>query len=311
MDERGFVRFLKQEFPFRFGLGIGDDTSVVPQGEGFQLVTTDILIEDVHFRLEYFTLEELAQKSLAVNLSDIAAMGGIPGYFYLGLGFPQHLGETQVREFFCGLKRGCREWAVDLAGGDFSVSSHLFIAITMIGHALKPVYRHGAQAGDLIGITGPPGESALGLKLLEKGTRNGYFVDKHKCVRPEIAKGQVLSQFATAMIDVSDGLLLDLQRLLDASGKGAVVFYDRLPISPQLTAVCRENQVDETGVVLSGGEDYVLLFTIPSGHEAALRDRGLEYSIIGEITAGPGQIEVRHGDRLIVPHTLGYDHFNR
>lgn len=311
MDEKEFVGFLKQEFPFRFGIGIGDDTSVVPQGNGFQLVTTDILIEGVHFSLDYFTLEELAQKSLAVNLSDIAAMGGIPGYFYLGLGFPKHLGEAQVQEFFRGLEHGCREWGVDLAGGDFSASPCLFISITLIGHALKPVYRHGAQTGDLIGITGPPGESALGLRLLKKGIRDGYFVDKHKFVRPELAKGQVLSQFAGAMIDVSDGLLLDLQRLLLASEKGAVIFYDRLPISPQLTATCRENQVDETEIVLSGGEDYVLLFTISPGREAALRDRGIGYSLIGEITAQTGSLEVRHGDRLITPKTLGYDHFNR
>jgi thiamine-monophosphate kinase len=309
MDEAKFVTFLKERFPFSYGIGIGDDTSVVKIGDDYQLITKDLLIENVHFSLDYYTLEEVALKSIAVNLSDIAAMGGKSQYFYLGLGFPKLLGEEANIAFFNALEKGCRQWQVELAGGDFSSAAHLYISITMIGRARKPIYRDNAQTGDLIGITGVTGESAIGLMLLKNGIRSGPMVEKHKTVVPEILKGPILANFVNAMIDVSDGLLIDLKRILTASAKGANIFYEKIPVTKEIRETCAQYHLDEHEPVLAGGEDYVLLFTIPPENEKALRKEKIDYYIIGEITPQPDDLLVLDKGKLIQPRINGYDHF--
>jgi len=284
---------------------------VVKAGDSYQLVTTDILIENVHFRMGDFTLEELALKSLAVNLSDIAAMGGIPRYFYLGLGFPREMGKKKLAVFFTGLEKGCRQWRVELAGGDYSASPLVFISVTVVGEARVPIYRDNARTGDLVGITGVTGESAIGLKMLLGGVRTGYFIRRHKRVNPEIEKGQVLSRYVNAMIDLSDGLLIDLNRVLTASGKGARLVYEKIPVTPQIKEICRQKGWNEYEAVLAGGEDYVLLFTIAGEKEIKLRNEnpGLEYYIIGEINDENGSLVVEdRGQPVRVAHP-GYDHF--
>ena len=309
MNEADFVRFLTATFPFTRGKGIGDDTSVVKCGHEYQLVTKDILIENIHFKLGDFTLGELALKSLAVNLSDIAAMGGEPQYFYLGLGFPGEIAGEKTVDFFKGLEKGCRQWQVELAGGDFSRSPLMVISITLVGKAVTPVYRSGARTGDLVGITGITGESAVGLKLLLSGVKTGYFVEKHKQVNPEIARGQILARYVNAMIDLSDGLLMDLNRILTASGKGARLFYEKLPVTPGIKKICRERGWNEHEIVLAGGEDYVLLFTLSRENELKLRKEKIEYYIIGEITGSSGSLKVEdRGKPVSVDHS-GYDHF--
>ncbi|UCH94890.1 MAG: thiamine-phosphate kinase [Candidatus Aminicenantes bacterium] len=313
MNEADFTAFLQETFPFSHGRGIGDDASVVKCGDVHQLISKDILIENIHFKLEHFTLEELALKALAVNLSDIAAMGGEPQYFYVGLGFPQRMKKETCLDFFKGLKKGCQQWRVELAGGDFSISPVMSISITVVGKAQKPIYRHDAQTHDLVGITGPTGESALGLKLLLQGIKNGYFVDKHKQVTSEIQKGQILSRYVHAMIDLSDGLLIDLNRVLTASKKGARLYYQKLPVSQNLKKVCRENGWDQYETVLAGGEDYVLLFTISRENQLKLRkeNQNLGYYIIGEVTGIPGVLTVEHRGKEIQTTYLGYDHFQQ
>jgi thiamine-monophosphate kinase len=309
MNEADFVTFLQDNFPFSRGKGIGDDASVVKTGNCFQLITTDLLIENIHFKLDHFTLEELALKSLAVNLSDIAAMGGEPQYFYLGLGLPPGLKKEKWVDFFTGLKKGCRQWNVELAGGDFSISALMLISITVIGKAQKPVYRHNAQAHDLVGVTGITGESALGLKLLLKGVKEGYFVDRHKQVTPGIRKGQILSRYVNAMIDLSDGLLIDLNRVLTASKKGARLVYENLPVTPDMKKICRENGWNEYEIVLAGGEDYVLLFTVSRENLVKLEKENPGYYIIGEIIDTPGRLEVVHHGKAVKTTCRGYDHF--
>ncbi len=311
MDEPEFVKFLQHEFPFKYGIGIGDDTSVVPvnRADGFQLITKDLLIEGVHFKLDYFSMEELALKALAVNLSDIAAMGGVPQYFYLGLGFPNHLAAEKTVPFFKGLAAGCSKWDVALAGGDYSASPVLVISITVVGKAQHPVYRHGANVGDLIGMTGVTGESALGLKLLLQGQHNAYFTRKHKEVNPELIKGPVLSRYVSAMIDISDGLLMDLNRILTASTKGARIVWEQIPITPELHSLCQETGWLEYDAVLAGGEDYGLLFTIAVEREKELRKEAIAYTIIGEITDSARSLVVEDRGKPIILPRLGYDHF--
>lgn len=309
MTEREFVARLRRRFRFRGGIGIGDDAAVFPAGARNELITKDLLIEDVHFRREWFTMAELAEKSLAVNISDIAAMGGRPDHFYIGLGFPPQLGEAALQSFYDGLHRGCRRWRVDLAGGDFSRAGSLFISITVVGYAEHPVLRRGARCGDVVCVSGPLGDSALGLQLLLRGRADSYWAGKHKKVRPAVDLGAALAGRAHAMMDVSDGLLLDLQRLLEASGgKGARLEYERIPVNPRLRRTAAAHGLDEERLVLAGGEDYVLLFTLPPTAVPPLQAQGLHFFPIGVVTSGPELLVTRSGRSIALPST-GFDHF--
>lgn len=308
MDEQKFVAYLKNKFPFSHGLGIGDDASVVRSGKYFQLISSDILIEDVHFRLRDISLPELALKSLAVNISDIAAMGGRAQYFYLGLGFPNHLSENDLRLFFKGLRQGCRKWDIELAGGDYSRSEKMSIAITIIGQSKKPALRSGARPGDWIAITGPTGESALGLQLLLSGKTASPFIRKHKLTIPQSQKGLLLAKYAHAMIDISDGLLLDLSRLLKASGAGGEIDYEKIPVSRPFKQLCRQYHYSEKDLVLAGGEDYQLLFAVSPRREISLRKTKIGYHIIGRVTAQK-LLRVRENGRPFKIPRLGFDHF--
>lgn len=313
MDEPRFVRLLEDWFPFSHGMGIGDDTSVVKTGDGFQLITKDLFIQDVHFSLDYYTLEAVAYKSLAVNLSDIAAMGGTPRYFYLGLGVPPSL-KDQTEMFFAYMERACRYWNIQLAGGDFSSAAKLFISITMIGDAEKPILRSTAQTGDLIGITGVTGESAIGLSLLLRGERKDPLIEKHKLVQPELDKGLILAKYVNAMIDVSDGLSIDLQRVLTASGKSARIRYENIPVTPHMRQICSWQGLNEYEMVLAGGEDYVLLFTVSREMEKKLKKENIQYYIIGEIDdevdGSPGGLTVTHDGKPVQLKAGGWDHFS-
>jgi len=308
MDEQQFVAYLKNKFPFRRGLGIGDDASAVRIGKYFQLISSDILIEDVHFRLRDISQQELALKSLAVNISDIAAMGGRAQYFYLGLGFPDRLSSDKLRAFFSGLSRAAKKWRVDLAGGDYSRSKKMVIAITIIGQSEKPVLRSGARPDDWIAITGPTGGSALGLKLLLAGEKDSPFIRLHKRPEPQCEKGLRLARYAHAMIDLSDGLLLDLSRLLHASAVGAKIDYEKLPVSPRFRRLCRQKNYPEKELVLAGGEDYQLLFAISPLQESRLRQTGMAYHLIGKTTKQRRLLVLEKGRRLKISR-LGFDHF--
>jgi thiamine-monophosphate kinase len=308
MDEQEFVAYLKSKFPFSHGLGIGDDASVVRNGKHFQLISSDILIEDVHFRLRDISLPELALKALAVNISDIAAMGGLAQYFYLALGFPGRLSGAELLLFFSGLRQGCRKWQVELAGGDYSRSEKMSIAITIIGQSQRPVLRSGARPGDWIAVTGPTGESALGLQLLLRGETASPFILRHKRTVPQYKKGHLLAGFANAMIDISDGLLLDLSRLLEASGTGAEIDYEKIPVSKSFKQLCRQNNFSEKELVLAGGEDYQLLFTISPRREIRLQKTKMRYHIIGRITAQQPLLVYENGRQFNMPR-LGFDHF--
>jgi thiamine-monophosphate kinase len=310
MDENQFLEYLRKSFPFSHGTGIGDDTSVVRKGRSYQLITKDILVENIHFKLDDMPLERLAAKSLAVNLSDIAAMGGDPQYYFLGLGYPMKIGVKNLYCFFKALTIENRKWGIELAGGDFSKSPLLFISITMIGCADNPIYRDQAQTEDLIGITGPIGESAIGLALLNRGITHPYYTDKHLIVEPEVNQGKILASHVHAMIDISDGLLIDLQRILHASAKGATINYEKIPIAPETREICRKYKLNEYETILAGGEDYRLLFTISRSSEKHLQKENIEYAIIGEIVDKRNHLQIFHHHKEIAVSKLGYDHFS-
>jgi len=284
-DELDLIQYIKQVSPAplpNVTLGIGDDAAILETARGMQvLVTADALLEGVHFLSDSISPCQLGRKSVAVNLSDIAAMGGTPQYLLLTLAIPRSLPSTWTQEFIKGIASACRDYSLTLVGGDLSRSlERVALAITLIGeiergHALQ---RGGARPGDLIFATGDLGEAGAGMEcILAGGPRDrarGKLIRRALDPVPRLACGKFLSthRYATAAIDLSDGLSSDLYQICGASGVGAMIHEARLPISPNLRRCESLLKNNATHYALNGGEDYELLFTVSP--EAAARMTG-------------------------------------
>jgi len=304
--------------------GIGDDAAVIALGSDHcLLVTTDILLEDIHFTQRFTTPFLLGKKSVAVNLSDIAAMGGDPRYYVVSLSVPGSLPVRFVQELYRGMRSRARQWGVVLLGGDTTGSKHgVSLSITMIGTAARSrvVYRHGARPGDQIYVTGTLGNAALGLTLLMRGLdgpESRQLIRRHQDPEPRVAVGRMLGaqKIATSMIDISDGLLGDLHHILEQSQVGARLVRDAIPLSRQYKKFCQYAGSDPYRCALAGGEDYELLFTAPAHHHARIhriaQSLKLPITPIGEIIKRPGWLEVvdKHGRRVPVGREKGFTHF--
>lgn len=275
IGEFGFIRricppFLKN-LPSAI-VGIGDDCAVIPWKEDTSLlVTTDMLIEDIHFLRKKIHPRDLGYKSLAVNLSDIAAMGGKPTSAYISIGIPRDVDVEWLDEFYAGLRELANSTCVHLLGGDTTKSpNQLVINITVIGEILssRVKYRSTARIGDVICVTGYLGDSGGGLKiLLENKTLDAdaeYLVQEHHRPRAHLNEGAWLArqEGVHAMMDVSDGIDSDLHRIMERSICGADVRLESLPISPQLQRVAAQYGWNVLEIATTGGEDYCLLVTI-------------------------------------------------
>ncbi|HEY6838741.1 MAG TPA: thiamine-phosphate kinase [Geobacteraceae bacterium] len=300
-------------------IGIGDDAAAVAPSPGMlTLVTTDMLVEGIHFDLALTDARSLGRKALSVNLSDIAAMGGNPRQALLALAIPRELPVEFLDSFIDGVLSRGTEFDVTLIGGDTCASpSGLTISITVMGEQLpeRVVSRGGARPGDLIFVTGTLGDSALGLELLRRGIRDGGPVTRHLDPAPRVREGVALAAtgLPTAMIDVSDGLLADLGHILRLSQVGACLELAQLPLSESFTAEGQGSSSDPFGLALSGGEDYELLFTAPPSAEAAIRSLLASHAtlvtVIGHITtAGELRISAPDGGEYR-PQRQGYNHF--
>ncbi len=252
-------------------VGIGDDAAALRTEPGkLLLVTTDCQVEDVHFVKSLISSEDLARKSVAVSVSDIGAMGGVPKYILASLGYTKREDGSFLEGLMRGFESAEEEFGVKLIGGNLSSSEKIFLDITVLGFVDPEcvVTRSGASPGDVIYVSGTLGDSALGLAILKKGEKEGEggrLVERHLRPKPRLALGKQLAdgKLATAMIDVSDGLALDLTRITVTHGVGARVGVERLPLSEDYRALAGEYTEDFYGPALSGGEDYELLFTSP------------------------------------------------
>lgn len=296
IGEFEFIERIKAGFNLPEGMtGIGDDCAVIPQASGLDtIVTTDLLVEGVHFLMEDASPEDIGWKSAAVNLSDIAAMGGKPVATFLSVAIPGSVDESWMARFIEGYKQLSDIFKVPLAGGDTTSSKGgLSICVTVLGQlpSGKAKLRSSAVAGDQICVTGFLGDSAAGLKAIlegsEKTTDMETLVRRHYRPLPRIAEGQMLlsSSGVHALMDISDGIASDLKHILEASGVGAVIDTDSLPISPELSRVAAEKGWDAYRLAACGGEDYELLFT--KDPAASLP---LDYTVVGKITKIPGLI---------------------
>lgn len=304
--------------------GIGDDVAVVEmagRSGSCLLVTTDMLVEDVDFRRSWADPLRLGKKALAVNLSDIAAMGGKPLYFLVSLGLPRDIPVSFVSSLYRGLKETARRYQTHLVGGDLTLSRKIVINVCLLGEGPKDrlVYRKGARPGDDLYVTGTLGDAALGLRILLRGGPCGEakgLVDRHLNPTPRLEVGQALSRerLASAMIDVSDGLLLDLSHLLEASQVGARVMEENLPLSRLYRRHIRSYSNGLYPLALRGGEDYELLFTASA--EKKERILSLSRNLKTPITWIGKMVARREGLRIVrddgtsyVPRWRGFEHF--
>ena len=304
--------------------GIGDDVAVLEMGgmgTKTLLVTTDILIEGIHFNLSWIDPYQLGRKALAVNLSDIASMGGIPKYFLISIGLPKNLSLSFVSSFYRGLKKEAKRFRVELIGGDTSLSQKIVINICLLGEGRKKdlLFRRGARVGDDLFVSGTLGDAALGLRILQKeGKAKGAegLIQKHlsPCARLELGQAIAKHHRATAMIDVSDGLLIDTSHLLQESGVGVRIWEDQIPLSRLYQKWIRYFSKDLFQLALSGGEDYELLFTAPP--ELRKRISALARSLRIPITRIGEILPIKEGLHIIKkdgkddsPSRLGFEHF--
>jgi len=268
---------------------------VLPPARGKLCVTTDAVVEGVHFRTPPFTLEDVGYKALAVNLSDLAAMGAYPLWFLCAVAMPKAFGPREVRALASGMSLLARRERIALVGGNFTSARELSITITAAGVAKKPLLRSGGHPGDLLYVSGTLGDARLGL---EPGARLAAR-RKQRRPQPRVDLGLLAARFASAAIDVSDGLAQDLRHLCDASHVGAEV---RIDLLPRLLA--------DEATALAGGEDYELLLAIPPAHQAAFERacaaKGEKITRIGEL--GGAHLRFLHGTHPIPPPP-GFDHF--
>lgn len=330
LKEIGEFGFIERFKPCFGGLvqenfvGIGDDCAIIPANDQDDwLVTTDLLMEDVHFLRDAITPEQLGYKSLAVNLSDIAAMGGTPLGSFLSIAIPATLDVEYLDALMEGYLDLSKKYNTPLLGGDTTKSlKHLAINVCVIGKCPKGKARkrNMAQTGDVICVTGNLGDSAGGLKvLLDKLPQSKAHNDlllKHHLPEPQLSEGRFLAEYESvhAMMDISDGIASDLVHILKASGKAAMIDTQMIPVSETLKSVASSQKWDAAELAVSGGEDYELLLTIAKDelysvqHDFTKRF-GKPLFPIGEIIEGKCRINwLRDGKELDFKQS-GFNHF--
>ena len=326
--------------------GVGDDCAVLHYPDSEVLVTTDLLMEGVHFDLTYIDLKHLGYKSAMVNISDVFAMNGTPRQITVSLALSKRFTVEDMEEFYAGLRLACEKWNVDIVGGDTTSSyTGLAISITCIGEARKEdiVYRNGAKNTDLICVSGDLGAAYMGLQLLEreksvyyqqvneakkKGDKkaleelahfNPDFAGKEYLLQRQLqteARGDIINKLReagihpTAMMDISDGLSSELMHICKQSGVGCRIFEKEIPIDYQTAVMAEEMSMNVTTCALNGGEDYELLFTVPIGDLDKVKDmEGVR--MIGHITDQKyGQILVTRDNQEFELKAQGWNPLN-
>ncbi len=295
--------------------GVGDDAAVLNNGgKKYTLVSTDLLIEGIHFDMAYTPLKHLGYKSAVVNFSDMAAMNGTPLQIVVGLGVSSRYSLEALEDLYAGIKKACEFYNVDFVGGDTSSSVHgLFVSVTVIGEVDKDkiTYRKGAKPGDILCVTGDLGGAYIGLLMLE---REKKVFQANPNMQPELAGREYILErqlkpeartdmvkklkekgiVPTAMVDISDGLASEALHLTKSSGTGVVIYEERIPIDQNTFDAVREFDLIPSLAALNGGEDYELLFSVAQKDYEKIKDMP-GVSIIGYMT------EIEEGNKLVTP----------
>ena len=333
LGEFGLIESLTHDFKVKnqsTKRGVGDDCAVIDYGSKKTLVTTDLLLEGIHFDLTYTPLKHLGYKAVAVNLSDVYAMNGTPRQITVSLGISKRFTVEHITELYSGIYAACERYGVDLVGGDTSASvTGLLISITCLGEAAEDeiVYRNGARDTDLICVSGDLGAAYMGLQLLERervasaGEKDfqpdfagrEYLLERQLKPEPRADIIQELKKLGikpTAMMDISDGLSSELLHICKQSGVGCRVYEDRIPIDYQTAVMAEELNMNLVTAAMNGGEDYELLFTVPlTDHEKVAQMKGVK--LIGRITKPElGAYMVTRDDAELEIRAQGWNAFN-
>jgi thiamine-monophosphate kinase len=316
-------------YSIRLLVDTGDDTAAWQTGPTTELFTTDTVVEGVHFTRVTTPWRDLGWKSIAANISDIAAMGGLPTYALVTLGLPADTEVEDIRELYLGMLEISNKYGMAIVGGDVVRSPVVFITVALTGvHPGRPMLRSSARAGDQVALTGPVGGSGGGLRLmLEQGqVESGqvsnlplrvsteaaeYLLRCHRRPEPAVAAGRMLADAGViAAMDVSDGLADDLSKLCRASGAAVRLCVDRIPVPPQLKEAFPDDYLE---LALKGGEDYLLLFTAaPELMRRLMSKLPGGAATVGEIIPGkPGRVVIvdSSGAEVVAPIYRGWDHF--
>ena len=301
LGEFELIERIRKRFPTSsIPVGIGDDAAILDLQPGHSLVyCSDLVAENTHFKKGLQPADSVGYKAVAVNVSDVGAMGGVPMSFTISLAAPGELELSWFDAFYTGVERACREFGVTLAGGDTSSAGSIFVDVSMIGRVRTggAILRSGAQPGDGVFVTGSLGASALGLELLQGG-KTGPAVQRHLYPQPRHRVGAALVGVAHAMIDVSDGLSSDLAHIVKPSGVSARIFRERLPKADGAS----------DAYVLHGGEEYELIITAP---ELPSSVEGVTITRIGEIFASANpEVRLVDGSTESVLKPQGWDHYS-
>lgn len=323
--EDNFIHYLTKTFSTDADvLGIGDDCAVVPvTPEKSWLITTDALVEGIHFLKDQISAKDLGYKAIAVNVSDVAAMGGLPQYAFLTIALPKGTKQGWICNLIEGISEACKQWNVQLLGGDTVGSKRdIFLNLTLIGSAAPASikYRNTAQEGDIICVNGCLGNSAAGLKALQEQLPMSYDVKELLLThfRPKVEMEQAMwlasQEGIHAMMDLSDGLDCDLRRLIKSSQKGACIETSHLPLSKALLNVSNAQQWDPLKLAISGGEDYMLLFTVSSEAFDELQQKfenkfNSILHAIGHIIGSSRDLHYETKGRRIEVEQAYFDHF--
>jgi thiamine-monophosphate kinase len=306
LGEFGLINHLTEHFNVQHSStvkAVGDDAAVLDASEKQTLITTDLLIEGVHFDLSYMPLKHLGYKAVMVNLSDVYAMNGIAEQITVSIAVSNRFPLEAIEELYAGIQLACNTYNVDLIGGDTTSSTKgMLLSVTAIGKANKEdiVYRNRAKETDLIVVTGDLGAAYLGLQVLEREKQvfqvdannqpdlDAYTYLIERQLKPEARKDvsgmlKELEVKPTSMIDISDGLSSEIMHICSQSKVGCKIYEDKIPLDPQVISACEEFELDSTMVALSGGEDYELLFTVPIADFDKIKGNP-NFSIIGHIT---------------------------
>ncbi|HVM32679.1 MAG TPA: thiamine-phosphate kinase [bacterium] len=306
-------------------LGIGDDAAILKPTPGHELVfTTDMLVEGRHFDLKTISPWQLGAKTLAVNVSDCAAMGAKPTAAVVSLGVPPSFEVASLEAFYDGLKGWGAQFGVSVVGGDTVGADQLVVNLALIGEVEtgKALKRSGAKAGDAIFVTGTLGDSAGGLRALLKPSAKGretesLLIKRHLAPVPRFVTGRFLSthQAASAAIDLSDGLSSELHHLAESSGVGMEIHEEALPLSDALLHFCSERGLDPLELALNGGEDYELLFTVPLAKISQVVQKlpgqtGDRVKAIGRVVPkAKGVTLITRAGKVVPLPAKGFDHF--
>lgn len=304
-------RVKKKAKPYSKGtiVGIGDDAAVLRYNKNnYLLFKTDMLVEDVHFSLKYFVPEQIGAKAIEQNVSDIAAMGGLPKYAVVSLGLPKNIDADVVDGIIGGINKKCRQYRIDFVGGNLSSSRRIIINVSMLGFVEKKylALRSGAKIGDFVFCSGDVGASAVGFELL-KQNKDGKSIKRHLEPKSRLALARKLVKIGiTSMIDVSDGIASEVRHICEGSKTGAVVYADKIPISKDTIIDSKKLGKNPLDFALYGGEDFELVFTANKSKLKQLKK--YDVSVIGEIVDKKDGVKlVKDGRKSKLKS--GFEHF--